>query len=135
MKFAKVIFWCAGAWGVLVLTPMYFLYGKVGKYSPPAPTHPEFYYGFVGVTLVWQVAFLVIPTDPARYRPMIIPSIIEKLTYVVAVVVLYTQNRTCGLQLSAASPDTLLCLLFVIALFSTRRSLLTRVNEVNSIRG
>jgi len=25
MKFAKVVFWIAGIWGVLVLTPLYFM--------------------------------------------------------------------------------------------------------------
>jgi hypothetical protein len=35
MKFAKTIFWLAGAWGVLVVVAMYFIYGKVGKYPRP----------------------------------------------------------------------------------------------------
>jgi hypothetical protein len=67
MEFARVLFWCAGLWDVLVLMPMYFTYGKVGKYFPRSPTHPEFYYGFVGVTLACQLGFFVIPTDPLPF--------------------------------------------------------------------
>jgi hypothetical protein len=122
MKFARVLFNCAGAWGLLVLTLMYFMYSKVGEYSPPPPTHPELYYGFMGVTLAWQLAFFVIASDPARFRPMIIPSVMEKLSYVIAVVILYSQSRITVAQLSTGAPDALLCLLFVIAFLKTGRS-------------
>ena len=117
MKFARLLFCGAGAWGLLVLMPMYFMYSKVGRYSPPPPTHPELYYGFVGVTLAWQFAFFVIASDPAHFRPMIIPSVVEKLSYVIAVVVLYSQSRISAVQLSTGAPDALLCLLFAIAFF------------------
>ena len=120
MKFARVIFWCAGTWGFLVLTPMYFMYSKVGEYSPPPPTHPELYYGFAGVTLAWQFAFFVISRDPARFRPMIIPSVLEKMSYVIAVVVLYAQSRVTAFELSTAGPDALMGLLFAMAFLKTR---------------
>ena len=122
MKFAKILFWCAGAWGFLVVMPMYFLYGKVGQYFPPSPTHPEFYFGFVGVTLAWQLAFFVIAIDPARLRPMIIPAVLEKLGYVICLLVLYLQGRISVLQLSPAVPDALLGLLFVFAFLKTTPS-------------
>lgn len=121
MKFAKIIFWCAGAWGVLILTPMYFLYAKIGEYNPP-PTHAEFYYGFVSVALAWQIAFFVIATDPARFRAMIVPSAIEKLSYVVTVLVLYLQRHLNAGQLLFGGADLVLGLLFVIALFKLRPS-------------
>jgi hypothetical protein len=40
MKFAKAVFWVAGIWGGLVLTPLYFLYDVIGKQDPPPITHP-----------------------------------------------------------------------------------------------
>jgi len=122
MKFAKTIFWCAGGWGVLAVVPMYFLYGEIGKYSPPPLTHPEIYYGFAGVTLAWQSVFFLIATDPARYRPVIIPAVLEKLSYVIAVSVLYAQDRITGVQLSTALPDALLGSLFIIGFLKTRPS-------------
>jgi hypothetical protein len=134
MKFARLVFYCAGGWGVLVITPMYFMYSKIGEYSPPPATHPEIYYGFAGVTLAWQLAFFVIASDPARFRPMIIPSAVEKLSYVIAVVVLYLQSRITTVQLSTGAPDALLCVLFAIAFFKTRPSLLAGAREVDHRR-
>ena len=69
MKFARIVFGFAGGWGVLVLTPLYFLYDFVGKHDPPALTHPQFYYGFVSLGLAWQAAFLVIAADPLAFDP------------------------------------------------------------------
>ncbi|MBZ5681327.1 MAG: hypothetical protein LAO24_14600 [Acidobacteriia bacterium] len=119
MKFAKVVFWIAGIWGVLVLTPLYFIFDMIGRQDPPAITHPGFYYGFVSVGLAWQVAFLVIARDPVRFRLMIIPSILEKFGYGVSLIVLYLQNRLHASDLTFAGVDLLLGILFVIAFFKT----------------
>jgi hypothetical protein len=51
MKFAKIIFLIAGIWGVLILTPLYFMFNTIGRQDPPPITHPAFYYGFVGAGL------------------------------------------------------------------------------------
>ena len=119
MKFAKIVFWIAATWGVLILTPAYFMFDTIGRQHPPALTHPQFYFGFLGVTLAWQFAFFVIATDPARFRPMIIPSLIEKLTYVGAIAVLYMQGRMTPLETISAFPDAILAVLFVIAFAKT----------------
>jgi len=113
LKFAKIVFWTAGAWGVIVLMPLYFLYESMGSLSPPPLTHPEFFYGFTGVGLVWQLAFFVIGSDPARFRPMMIPAILEKFVYVITLVVLFLQNRLTGAQALPAIPDGVLGLLFL----------------------
>lgn len=120
MKFARIVFWCAGIWGVLVLTPLYFLFDRIGRDSPPAITHPDFFYGFVGVALAWQIAFFVIATDPARYRLIMLPAILEKLTYVAALVVLHLQGRVNRAQMPFAAVDLVLSILFAIAFFKTR---------------
>jgi hypothetical protein len=82
MKFAKVVFWIAGIWGILLLTPLYFMFDLIGRQDPPPITHPQFFYAFVSVAMVWQFAFFVIATDPARFRPMILMSVLEKLSSV-----------------------------------------------------
>jgi hypothetical protein len=97
MKFAKVVFWIAGIWGVLVLTPLYFIFDGIGKNDPPPITHPGFYYGFVSVGLAWQVAFLFIAHDPVRLRPM----------------------RMKAPDLVFVGADLLLGLLFIAAFFKT----------------
>src|SRR5438067_12321196 len=58
MKFAKIVFWVASIWGILVLTPLYFMSDLIGRQDPPPITHPAFYYGFVTVALAWQIAFM-----------------------------------------------------------------------------
>jgi len=120
MRFAKLVFWIAGVWGILVLTPLYFLFDSIGRMTPPLITHPEFFYGFAGVGLVWQIAFLMIGSDPARFRPMMIAAVLEKLSYVLALVVLYSQNKISGAQALPAIPDGLLGVLFTIAFFRMR---------------
>jgi hypothetical protein len=119
MKFAKSVFWVAGIWGVLVLAPLYFMFDRIGTQDPPAITHPAFYYGFVGVGLAWQIAFFVIARDPLRLRPMMIPSALEKISFGVASIVLYLQNRLHGADLMFGGVDSLLALLFVVAFFKT----------------
>ncbi len=119
MKFAKIVFWCAGIWGVLALTPLYFLFDRLGRDYPPAITHPDFYYGFVGVALAWQVAFLVIGSDPSRFRLIMIPAILEKVSYSAALFILYSQGRLSASQLAFSGVDFLFAILFVIAFIKT----------------
>jgi hypothetical protein len=115
MKFAKIVFWIAGLWGLLIITPLYFMFDLISRKDPPPITHPGFFYGFVGLGLAWQVAFLFIATDPARYRPLMIPSVLEKFSYGAAVVVLVLQGRMHPSDMIFACTDLLLCVLFVIA--------------------
>jgi hypothetical protein len=122
MKFAKVVFWCAGIWGVLVLTPLYFLFDLIGRQNPPAITHPDFYYGFVGVALAFQVAFLIIASDPARYRLLMIPAVLEKVSYFAALFVLHVQDRIERTQFHFALVDLLFAILFVVAFLKTRNA-------------
>ena len=119
MKFAKVVFWVAGIWGLLVITPLYFMFDLIGKQDPPPITHPGFYYGFVGVALAWQIAFLVIARDPVRFRLMMIPSVVEKFSWAIAVGVLVMQGRMHGSDLVFGATDFILGVLFVIAYLIT----------------
>jgi len=122
MRFAKLVFWVAGIWGLLVITPLYFMFNLIGRQDPPAITHPGFYYGFVGLGLAWQIAFLVIAQDPLKYRLMMIPSILEKFSYAIAVAILVTQRRTNSRDLLFVATDGLLGVLFVVAWVTTGRS-------------
>jgi hypothetical protein len=119
MKFSKTVFWIAGIWGLALITPLYFLFDKIGQRDPPPITHPGFFYGFVGCALAWQVAFCFIATDPVRYRPLMIPSVLEKATFAIALATLFSQGRTHPLDLMFAATDGLLGLLFLIAYFKT----------------
>ena len=87
---------------------------------PPALNHPEYYYGFAGVTLAWQVAFLVISTDPLRYRPLMPVAMVEKAGFVLPAFWLYIQGRLPNMILAAALVDLLYGLSFVVAYLTTR---------------
>jgi hypothetical protein len=119
MRFAKIVFVAAGVWGIVVLTPLYFLVDISGRQYAAPTAYPHFFYGFLSVAMAWQIAFLVIGSNPARYRLLMIPSIVEKLGYVVTVVVLYGQARISAADATAAVPDLLLCVLFVAAFWKT----------------
>jgi len=122
VKFAKIVFRVAGIYGLLVLTPLYFLENKIGRDTPPAITHPEYFYGFVGVGLAWQFSFLVLSTDPVKYRAMILPSILEKISYGIALAVLFSQHRLPLSVLAVGSVDWIFALLFLAAYFKTKLS-------------
>ena len=92
MKFAKVVFWIAGIWGLLIITPLYFMFDLIGRKDPPPITHPGFFYGFVGLALAWQIAFLVIARDPVRYRSLMIPSRLT-LTHLQVGLIVVAKNR------------------------------------------
>src|SRR4030095_17168940 len=96
MKFARYSFAAAGTIGIIVLVPLYFLLERTGIDSPPPVTHPEFYYGFVGVALAFQIVFLIIATDPLKYRPLMLAGIVEKFAFVIPTLYLYWQRKTCG---------------------------------------
>jgi hypothetical protein len=122
MRFAKIVFWVAGIWGLLVLTPLYFMFDLIGRNDPPPITHPGFFYGFVEIALAWQIAFIVIATDTLRYRPLMIPCVLEKVSYGAPVMVLVFEGRMHQSDLVFAGTDLLLGVLLVIAYFKTRGS-------------
>jgi hypothetical protein len=119
MRFAKWVFLLAGVSGVLMVVPPYFLERQTGEDYPPPVTHPEYYYGFLGVTLAWQVLFLVIASDPVRYRPAILPAMLEKASFAAAIPLLYAAGRVPGVWVGFAAMDATWLVLFVIAYLRT----------------
>lgn len=119
MKLAKIVFLVAGIYGLIVLLPLYFMEAQTGRDYPPPITHPEYYYGFVGVGVAWQLAFIVISRDPVRYRPLMLPAIVEKASFGIAVAVLYIQQRVSSFMFGVAMVDSLLGVLFILAWVAT----------------
>jgi hypothetical protein len=117
MRFAKRVFIGAGIWGLVVLTPLYFTFDLVGREYPPPITHPDLYYGFIGLGIAWQIGFLIIGRDPARFRPMMIPAVLEKFIFVLSQAALYMQGRVRMGQLAIAGPDLILGILFIVSCF------------------
>src|SRR5437016_4272675 len=108
MKFARVVFAIGGALGIAATIGLYFTPGSF------------VYYGLIAAIWAWQVAFFLIAWDPKRFRPMMIPSVIEKLVWVVTLTTLHFRGQVTTEELARnAIPHGLLGVLFVIAFFKT----------------
>ena len=119
MRFAKIVFRIAGIYGLIVLLPQYFTEDKTGRDFPPPITHPEFYYGFIGLALTWQLLFILLSTDPVRYRLMMIPSMFEKVVFVIPVSILFYQNRVSPVIFGVSLVDLVLGVFFLISYIKT----------------
>lgn len=123
MNFAKWVFRLAGIYGLIVLTPNFFLERQIGQSDPPPITHPEYFYGFTITAIAWQVAFLLISCDPARYRPlMILAAVFEKAPFAIAVPVLFALGRTSGFVVGFAMVDLTWAVLFAVAYRRTKET-------------
>lgn len=116
-RFSRIVFLVAGIYGLIVLVPGFFAEKILAEKMPPAITHPEFFYGFFGVAVAWQVAFLIIAGDPQRFRPIIPAAILEKLTYCVACAVLFALGRVPLIATLGGAGDFLLGTLFTVSYF------------------
>lgn len=122
MTFAKRVFTIAGIYGIIVLLPQYLIEAGIGLPLPGPITRPEHFYGFIGVALVWQFAFLLIASDVRRYRPLMLIGVLEKLVFGVPVILLYARGRVATDVLVFGCLDLLLGILFVFAYRATPTS-------------
>ncbi|MFT3727614.1 MAG: hypothetical protein QM759_07315 [Terricaulis sp.] len=124
MKTARWIYLIAGVYGILVLIPGFFLEKLVA--APPL-THPEFYYGFYGSALVWQLVFLAIARDPVKLRVLMPITWLEKLAFFVPSLALHFTGRLpMSGPLIGGMIDGVLLLLFVFAWWSSRSATAAR---------
>ena len=120
MNFAKWVFRISAVYGFLVLVPHYFMESFIGTSQPPAITHAEFFYGFVGAALACQIMFWIISGDPKKYRPLMIAAVFEKFSFFIPVVVLqFTRGFNPGL-VGPACIDLIFGCLFLTAYAKTK---------------
>lgn len=119
MRFARFSFLIAGIYGLIVVAPEYFLEARYGQDYPPPITHPEFFYGFVGLCLVFQLLFLLIAANPVRFRPIMLIAIAEKLCFVIPAVTLHLQGRLNPMVTGFSLVDLLWATLFTISFLRT----------------
>ena len=112
MRFAKWVFLIAGIYGAVALLPQYFV--------KPSADRPDFFYGFIGIALAWQLVFIVISRDVIRFRPLMLVAILEKWSFGIPAVILFTQGRIPREMLLAGSIDLVLSVLFLISWLRTR---------------
>ena len=119
MPFAKWAYRLAGIYGVIVLAPLLIAEPAIAARTGPI-NYPEYYYGFTGSALVFQVLFLVMSTDPARFRPLMPVTILEKLVFPAAVWPLFLMGRTHGAVVVFSTIDLALAVVFLMAWLRTR---------------
>lgn len=120
MSLARWIFWIAGLYGLAVLLPQYFLLEQIARDTPPAVTHVEYFYGFVGVGLTWQIVFLVIGHNPLRFRPLMLVAVFEKVSFGIPVAILYAHGGVPGNVFVFGMIDLMLGASFLAAWWATR---------------
>jgi hypothetical protein len=121
MRFQKWLFALAGVYGLVALLPLYWMEGAIATASPPAVTHVEYYYGFIGVAVCWQLVFLRIATNPLRFREFMPLAVLAKLAFGVAAVILYAHSRIVPETLAFGCADLALAVAFLIAYVRTPR--------------
>lgn len=121
-RFARLTYRIAAIYGLVVLPPQYVIEQRIGQDAPPPITHPEYFYGFLGVAIVWQLAFLLIARDPVRYRALMPVTVLEKLSFGVAALVLFALGRIGVPTALAGAIDLVLAAAFTASFARTPRT-------------
>ncbi len=127
MKFARIVFLLAGIYGIVVIAPLFVLEGLIDALQPPAITHPEYFYGFVGIGLVWQFCFLLIASDPLRYRSLMLLAALEKATGIIFVALVLLHRSPPSMLIGLV--DSALGVLFLLAYNRTAASTLATLSQ------
>lgn len=117
-KFAQRVYFFAAIYGMIVLIPQYFLEARL----VPPTTHPEQFYGFVGIALVWQFVFILISRDVVRYHLFMPLTVLEKLAFGLPAAILFVQGRVPVEVVAVGGIDLLLGTLFAISFFKVRNA-------------
>ena len=121
-RFARRVYTVAGIYGLVVMLPQYVMADRIGRDTPPPITHVEYFYGFIGVVVAWQIAFLVIARDPQRYRALMPVTVLEKVVFAIPVLMLWAKGQVAGAVLPFAGIDLLLGALFLASYLRTKAS-------------
>lgn len=118
---ARWVFLVAGLYGLLSLTPFWFAEPLFAEHGSPI-THPEHYYGFVGAASVMQLIYLMVASDPPRFRPIMPLGVVAKLLFALTSLLLWGQGRLEAPGLAFGAVDAAIGLAFLAAWLSLRRS-------------
>ena len=118
-RFARRVFTVAGIYGLITVAPLYLMEQAIATQSPPAITHPEYFYGFIGVTVAWQLVFLRLGRNPVTLRPIMPIAVVEKLGFGIPAIVLYAQHRLVASTLAFGLIDLVWAVLFTMSYADT----------------
>ena len=106
MRFATWSFALAGLYGLAATISLYF----------QAPLEPasQWLFAFAGAAAATQLLYLLIASDPARYRAAIPIGIVSKLSFALPLALLYARGALPAASFAFALIDVALALLFAI---------------------
>ena len=105
MTFARRVFLSTGIYGILIIAPQFFV--------PTTNPQPELYYGFLGAVLAWNLTYLLIARDPARYRALMLLGSLGKTNFAIAATVLWLLGRSPAILLVFAAIDAVIVALYL----------------------
>jgi hypothetical protein len=104
MRFARWTFAGAGIYGLIATLSLYF--------QAPLSPATQWLYAFAGAAAATQLAYLIIATDPVRFRPVIPVGIASKLSFAVPMTLLYAHGELPVASFAFALIDYALAILF-----------------------
>ncbi len=112
------VFILAAIYGIPLLT--FWMFTTPRMVGHARNQQPEMYYGFGSIGLAWQVVFVLIATNPVRYRPlMLIAAIFQKLFFSALLIWLLLRHIAGMHWLPFAVADGLFGIGFLIAYWIT----------------
>ena len=117
-RHARWLFRGAAIYGAILLLPIYFLEGRVGAPAARLPA-PEYFYGFVGAALSFQILYWIIGGTPRHYHPLMLLGVVAKLSFWVPTAILWSMGRTTTSTFALVCGD----LVLAVAFFAAWRSL------------
>ncbi|TPG15489.1 hypothetical protein [Sphingomonas oligophenolica] len=106
MRMATWSFALAGVYGLAATLSLYF--------RAPLTIETQWLYAFAGAAAVTQLAYLLIATDPVRYRLVIPIGIASKLSFAVPMTILYAHGAITMGSFAFAQIDYALAALFAV---------------------
>lgn len=109
----------AAIYGAILLLPLYLLEARVAGPAVRLPA-PEYYYGFIGAALGFQIVYWLIGGNPRHYRPLMLVGAFGKLSFWVPCAILWSLGRTSTSTFALVCGDLVLAIAFLIAWRSLR---------------
>jgi hypothetical protein len=122
MAFARLAYLIAGLWGVIVIALGYASYISGTDQGLVAIARPEIVHGFFLLAMPWQLLFIVISRDPARYYAIMPITVLEKLPFAAVTLAMFAKAQVSPMMGFFGAMDGLFGVMFCVAYWLTRRA-------------
>jgi hypothetical protein len=122
MGFARLAYLVAGLWGIIVIPLGYVSYLTGTDQTLVTIARPEIVHGFFLLALPWQLLFILISRDPARYNPVMPFTVLEKLPFAAVTLSMFARGQVTPVMGFFGAMDGLFGVMFCVAYWLTRRA-------------